>query len=65
MVNNFFKSFLKGAGRLLQLYPDPIDLSEINKHYKNKYESSAEAFKADVKAIQNDWDKVFEDINRI
>ena len=65
MENSFFKSFLKGVGRLLQLYPDPIDLSEVNKYYKNKYNNEAEALEADTKAIQGDWDKVFEDLNNV
>jgi len=46
---NLIKSILQALGKLLQIYPNPIDLSEINKRYKNKYES-------DEEALQSDWD---------
>jgi hypothetical protein len=60
--NSFWQSFLRGLGRILQIFPEPLDMSEINPHYRNRYSSDKEAFEADFKVLKDDWNIVYKDI---
>ncbi|OGJ12511.1 hypothetical protein A3K82_03175 [Candidatus Pacearchaeota archaeon RBG_19FT_COMBO_34_9] len=54
------ESFIRGMGSVIQLFPEPIKLEDINPDYSDKYTPTEQ----DAKALANDWNNVGLDINK-
>lgn len=58
-LKRIIKSFVKGMGNAIQIFPPPINLEDVNSNYSDKY-SVAEQ---NARAIADDWKQVGQDMD--
>jgi hypothetical protein len=53
------EGFIKGMGNILQLFPEPIKLEDINSNYSCEYSP----LEQDARALDDDWNNIGKDMN--